>query len=270
METVCQACGYQRKSTDQAPDWECPACGKAYSKTAHGSPASLLGNARSTPSEPDKPLVDEGACANYLAAHYGLPQTYRASFMQRMVMPVLSLIGVLTMVALLAAIFLVPTKHASLPGWVIFTTFGLMSSTVYYLASLTWRGMTIRANSIVIVQAFSTQVIHARDVLGYVTDYVRVNRYYGWRYAFVCRLHGSLEKRVYFVFGSENLRDSRLLGLFRVMRNYGNSSLDQLLNEEEGGERRKQDQFTAVMLCLVDIFIAWFFWPLIFTMVRKM
>lgn len=33
MGTVCQACGYERKPTDQAPDWQCPACGKAYAKT---------------------------------------------------------------------------------------------------------------------------------------------------------------------------------------------------------------------------------------------
>lgn len=42
METVCQACGYQRKPTDQAPDWECPSCGKAYAKTSHGSPSPLV------------------------------------------------------------------------------------------------------------------------------------------------------------------------------------------------------------------------------------
>jgi hypothetical protein len=41
MELVCQACGYQRKSTDQAPDWECPACGKAYTKTTHDSSSAL-------------------------------------------------------------------------------------------------------------------------------------------------------------------------------------------------------------------------------------
>jgi TRAP-type C4-dicarboxylate transport system permease small subunit len=37
METVCAACGYQRKPTDQAPEWQCPACGKAYAKTLHES-----------------------------------------------------------------------------------------------------------------------------------------------------------------------------------------------------------------------------------------
>lgn len=40
METICQACGYQRRPTDQAPDWQCPTCGKAYVKTSHES--SLL------------------------------------------------------------------------------------------------------------------------------------------------------------------------------------------------------------------------------------
>jgi hypothetical protein len=39
--TVCQACGYQRMPTDQAPYWECPACGKAYAKTSSGTSVAL-------------------------------------------------------------------------------------------------------------------------------------------------------------------------------------------------------------------------------------
>jgi predicted RNA-binding Zn-ribbon protein involved in translation (DUF1610 family) len=50
METVCQACGYQRKPTDQAPDWECPSCGKAYVKTSHPSPSPLVIYADNPPS----------------------------------------------------------------------------------------------------------------------------------------------------------------------------------------------------------------------------
>lgn len=46
METVCQACGYQRKPTDQVPDWECPSCGKAYAKTSDASPRALQGDSR--------------------------------------------------------------------------------------------------------------------------------------------------------------------------------------------------------------------------------
>lgn len=42
MEIICQACGYQRKPTDQAADWECPSCGKAYAKTSHESPSPLV------------------------------------------------------------------------------------------------------------------------------------------------------------------------------------------------------------------------------------
>ena len=42
METICRACGYQRKSTDQAPDWECPSCGKAYVKTSQDSSSPLV------------------------------------------------------------------------------------------------------------------------------------------------------------------------------------------------------------------------------------
>jgi hypothetical protein len=51
METVCQACGYQRKLTDQAPDWQCPSCGKAYAKTSHDSPASLIANVEQYPAK---------------------------------------------------------------------------------------------------------------------------------------------------------------------------------------------------------------------------
>ena len=269
METVCQACGYQRKSTDQAPDWECPACGKAYSKTSQGSPGSLSGNARNSPPESDGPPVDEGACASYLAAHYGVPQTYRDSFLRRVVMPVLAMIGMLTMIALLAAIFLEPVKHALPPGWLIFASFGLMLLSVYCVAGMTRRSMTIRANSIELVQGFSTQVMRAGDVIGYATDYVRVYRTSGWRYAFVYRPYGRPERNMYFSLGPENLEDSRLLGLFRAMRNYGESSLDQLVKEEKSGELRMLDQFSAVLLFLVDIGIAWFIWPLIYTMVRK-
>lgn len=42
MEPICQACGYQRKPTDQAPDWQCPSCGKAYAKTSQESPSPLV------------------------------------------------------------------------------------------------------------------------------------------------------------------------------------------------------------------------------------
>ena len=32
IPVVCPKCGYARKSTDTAPDWQCPACGIAYNK----------------------------------------------------------------------------------------------------------------------------------------------------------------------------------------------------------------------------------------------
>ncbi|GLQ47809.1 hypothetical protein GCM10007862_28600 [Dyella lipolytica] len=51
METICEACGYQRKPTDQAPDWQCPSCGKAYAKTSHHSQGSFSGYAQSSVSE---------------------------------------------------------------------------------------------------------------------------------------------------------------------------------------------------------------------------
>lgn len=55
METVCQACGYQRKPTDQAPDWECPSCGKAYVKTSHDLHEAFSRDTQS-PSESDSQL----------------------------------------------------------------------------------------------------------------------------------------------------------------------------------------------------------------------
>jgi predicted RNA-binding Zn-ribbon protein involved in translation (DUF1610 family) len=50
MGTICEACGYQRKPTDQAPDWQCPSCGKAYVKTMHDSHESVSDHAQSYPS----------------------------------------------------------------------------------------------------------------------------------------------------------------------------------------------------------------------------
>jgi predicted RNA-binding Zn-ribbon protein involved in translation (DUF1610 family) len=63
MGTVCHACGYERKPTDQAPDWECPACGKAYVKTSHeaeepssgyppGAGAGAVADAQAAPAYP--------------------------------------------------------------------------------------------------------------------------------------------------------------------------------------------------------------------------
>jgi hypothetical protein len=57
METVCQACGYQRKPIEQAPDWQCPSCGKAYAKVSHDSPGSVLRYAPAYPHEPANPLI---------------------------------------------------------------------------------------------------------------------------------------------------------------------------------------------------------------------
>lgn len=31
--TSCKSCGYERLSTDDAPDWQCPSCGVAYVKS---------------------------------------------------------------------------------------------------------------------------------------------------------------------------------------------------------------------------------------------
>jgi hypothetical protein len=50
MGTICEACGYQRKPTDQAPDWQCPSCGRAYVKTMHDSHESVSDHAQSYPS----------------------------------------------------------------------------------------------------------------------------------------------------------------------------------------------------------------------------
>lgn len=157
METICQACGYQRKPTDQAPDWECPACGKAYSKTSHSSPASLPVRAQNSSPDPDNPHVGENACANYLATNYGLPQTYRDAFLPRVVIPALATIGLLSVNALFVAMLLWKQIKQGLPlGWLIFTAVGFALLATYYVASISRRSMTIRADSIEIVQASST------------------------------------------------------------------------------------------------------------------
>jgi glutaredoxin len=37
MAYRCPKCQYERKATDQAPAWQCPACGVAYAKVTNGS-----------------------------------------------------------------------------------------------------------------------------------------------------------------------------------------------------------------------------------------
>jgi len=34
MSRICPNCGHARKATDTAPEWQCPACEKAYNKAA--------------------------------------------------------------------------------------------------------------------------------------------------------------------------------------------------------------------------------------------
>jgi len=47
----CPKCGYRRKLSDTAPDWQCPSCGVAYAKVAGGGSAEPLahGIARDIP-----------------------------------------------------------------------------------------------------------------------------------------------------------------------------------------------------------------------------
>jgi hypothetical protein len=70
---VCQACGYQRTLSDQAPDWECPGCGKAYVKTSHDLAGSRSGETVSIrPSTKARPKQGEAyrkrgfACVTYV------------------------------------------------------------------------------------------------------------------------------------------------------------------------------------------------------------
>jgi hypothetical protein len=78
MGTVCQACGYERKPTDQAPDWECPSCGKAYVKTAHDSHDSISGS-RSTAPSPSSSRPDEGSGYRQAPRRSAFDGTGRAS-----------------------------------------------------------------------------------------------------------------------------------------------------------------------------------------------
>lgn len=42
MSRICPHCNYARKPDDQAPDWQCPACEKAYGKSASTLPPEGL------------------------------------------------------------------------------------------------------------------------------------------------------------------------------------------------------------------------------------
>lgn len=42
MSRICPHCNYARQATDNAPDWQCPSCEKAYAKTAGFLPPETL------------------------------------------------------------------------------------------------------------------------------------------------------------------------------------------------------------------------------------
>ena len=58
MGTKCPRCGYERKSADSAPEWQCPSCGVAYAKVS--SVKKTIGSADST--EKAEKLVALSAC----------------------------------------------------------------------------------------------------------------------------------------------------------------------------------------------------------------
>lgn len=42
MSRICPHCNYARQATDNAPDWQCPSCEKAYAKTGGFQPPETL------------------------------------------------------------------------------------------------------------------------------------------------------------------------------------------------------------------------------------
>lgn len=54
---VCDACGYVRQPLDEAPEWECPKCQKAYNKTSLTAHHSLLIEPNSYSSNNIPPLL---------------------------------------------------------------------------------------------------------------------------------------------------------------------------------------------------------------------
>lgn len=255
METICQACGYQRKITDQTPDWECPACGKAYSKTSHGQPTTAPVK-KPKPTDSDKHATGGNACANYLAEHYEIPQTYRHSIVRGVVTPILGIALLLTVNGFVLAIFLGSTIQELSRGWLIAIAAGAMLLATYITAKQIGRGVTIRADSIEIMVPLSasTRIIPAKHIIGYATDYVSGSKSSVWRFAFICRRPELPEELVYFSFGEENLKDPRLYGLFKAMQNHGNSSLTKLMSQVIRGELRLLENFSAFLLFLVNIF----------------
>ncbi|MDP2964007.1 MAG: glutaredoxin domain-containing protein [Sulfurimicrobium sp.] len=41
MTTICPKCNYVRQQTDEAPDWQCPACGVAYVKAGDAARSAM-------------------------------------------------------------------------------------------------------------------------------------------------------------------------------------------------------------------------------------
>ncbi len=53
----CPKCGYERRPTDTAPDWQCPACQVAYVKAARATAAQAPPAAPSAPAAPASPAA---------------------------------------------------------------------------------------------------------------------------------------------------------------------------------------------------------------------
>ncbi len=55
----CPKCGYVRKPSDEAPDWQCPSCQIAYAKFMQKHPVSALSNAAPKPDNASSKVMPE-------------------------------------------------------------------------------------------------------------------------------------------------------------------------------------------------------------------
>lgn len=102
MSTRCPACNYVRAPTDQAPEWQCPACKKAYGKvgvntapaeTPREPPAAIDADARGAPVFESLVICALVAMLRQFKAGMGMETTLMLVPLFLSVMPALALTG---------------------------------------------------------------------------------------------------------------------------------------------------------------------------------
>lgn len=296
MDTICHACGYQRKPTDQAPDWEYPSCGRAYVKTSQDSStshemfassvrldqseapvshqkASQYSQTNDTPSEAaqsemgDRESVYSAhGCADYLNKFYPHPHTYQNSVITRIIIPILIVIALSVVLVGVELDLIYSGRHHPNSGQhtgfeIIFGVFCIAAS--LWFLSFSWRKTVIDRHSITITLSLSKTTIAANDVLGYVIDVIPQPRGGPPRtqFSLIQQVKGHLNERRTLSINKSDLSDPKLRGLFAVMKNYGNVRPADVA-DDAGIDQNSGTEILYFMLFVALVLIVfWVFFP---------